>query len=89
MENKLSKIPELPIGVDLGDKYTFFCVLVKSGYKIEEGRIRTTKEAFGRKFTGLGPGPVASLTPDPCFMRTSPPPVAPLHAKVKERYVFN
>lgn len=53
MENKVSKIPELTIGIDLGDKYTFFCVLVKSGSKIEEGRIPTTKDAFGRKFTGM------------------------------------
>ena len=55
MDNKMSKVPEHTIGIDLGDKYTYFCVLDNSGSKIEEGRIVTSKEAFEHKFTRMEP----------------------------------
>ena len=45
MENSISKIPERTIGIDLGDKYSHFCVLDNTGSIIEEGRIATTKES--------------------------------------------
>lgn len=62
MDNKMSKIPELTIGIDLGDQYTRFCVLDKSGSKIEEGRMATTKEAFRRRFPGMEPARMAIET---------------------------
>jgi len=39
------------IGVDLGDKYSVYCVLDQvTGEEVESGRIRTTPEAFARFF---------------------------------------
>ena len=38
-------------GIDLGDRYSYLCLLdTESGEVIEEGRLRTTPEAFGRRF---------------------------------------
>ena len=38
-------------GLDLGDKYTYLCLLeTDSGEVLEEGRVRTTPEGFARRF---------------------------------------
>jgi len=38
-------------GLDLGDKYSYLCLIdTQSGEVIEEGRLRTTPEAFERRF---------------------------------------
>ena len=38
-------------GLDLGDKYSYLCLLDdESGEVIEEGRLRTTPEVFKRRF---------------------------------------
>ena len=38
-------------GIDLGDRYSYLCFLdTQSGEVIEEGRLRTTPEAFQRRF---------------------------------------
>jgi transposase len=38
-------------GLDLGDKYTYLCLIdTQSGEIMEEGRLRTTPETFGRRF---------------------------------------
>jgi transposase len=43
--------PLLTAGVDLGDKYSYLCLIdQQSGEVIEEGRLRTTPEAFRRRF---------------------------------------
>lgn len=40
-------------GLDLGDKYSYLCVIDDdSGEVIEEGRLRTTPEAFEARFSG-------------------------------------
>ena len=38
------------IGLDVGDRYSRFCVLDDEGRVIEEGRVRTTPEALARRF---------------------------------------
>lgn len=44
------------VGLDLGDRYSYLCVLdTESGEVIEEGRLRTTPEAFGRRFSSEQP----------------------------------
>jgi transposase len=44
--------PKVTAGLDLGDKYSYLCLLdSESGEVIEEGRLRTTPEAFRRRFT--------------------------------------
>lgn len=38
-------------GLDLGDNYTYLCLLdIQSGEVLEEGRVRTTPEAFKQRF---------------------------------------
>lgn len=44
---------KLTVGIDLGDKYSHYCVLNDSGEAIEEGRIRTTPAAFTAHFESL------------------------------------
>src|SRR3712207_4822840 len=41
--------PKMTAGLDLGDKYTYLCLIdTQSGEVNEEGRLRTTPEAFRR-----------------------------------------
>jgi transposase len=50
----------MTVGVDLGDRYSYLCFLdTQSGEVIEEGRLRTTPEAFGRRFASEQPLRVA------------------------------
>ena len=43
--------PNMTAGLDLGDKYSYLCLLdTESGEIIEEGRLRTTPEALRRRF---------------------------------------
>ncbi len=43
--------PQLTAGLDLGDKYSYLCLIDQdSGEVIDEGRLRTSPEAFRRRF---------------------------------------
>ncbi len=43
--------PKTTAGLDLGDKYSYLCLIDQdSGEVIEEGRLRTTPETFRRRF---------------------------------------
>jgi transposase len=43
-------------GLDIGDKYSYLCLIdTESGEVIEEGRLRTTPEAFRRRFASEQP----------------------------------
>src|SRR5829696_4830889 len=43
--------PNMTAGLDLGDRYSYLCLIDQhSGEVIEEGRLRTTPEAFRRRF---------------------------------------
>jgi transposase len=51
------------VGIDLGDRYSHLCLLgAENGEVIEEDRIATSKEAFGRHFSGAEPMLVAIET---------------------------
>ena len=40
--------PSMTVGIDLGDKYSYLCLLdTESGEVIEEGRLRTTPKLSG------------------------------------------
>src|SRR5882724_11312813 len=41
------------IGLDIGDRYSHFCAMNKSGEIIAEGRVQTTQEAMRRYFESL------------------------------------
>jgi hypothetical protein len=43
--------PKITAGVDIGDKYSYLCLIdQESGEVVEEGRLRTTPEALRRRF---------------------------------------
>jgi hypothetical protein len=43
--------PMVTAGLDLGDKYSYLCLIDSdSGEVMEEGRLRTTPETFRRRF---------------------------------------
>jgi transposase len=48
--------PNMTAGLDLGDKYSYLCLIdQQSGEVIEEGRLRTTPEALRRRFASERP----------------------------------
>jgi transposase len=48
--------PQMTAGLDLSDKYSYLCLIdTQSGEVIEEGRLRTTPEAFRRRFASERP----------------------------------
>jgi hypothetical protein len=43
--------PKTTAGLDLGDKYSYLCLIDQEGGEVmEEGRLRTILEAFRRRF---------------------------------------
>jgi transposase len=44
--------PSTTVGIDLGDRYSHYCVVNEDSEVIEEGRIATTTAAFDRHFRG-------------------------------------
>jgi hypothetical protein len=54
------ELPQTTAGLDLGDKYSYLCLLDQhSGEIVEEGRLRTTPEAFKRRFASERPMRIA------------------------------
>src|SRR5215218_7693085 len=48
--------PQMTAGLDLGDKYSYLCLIdQQSGEVMEEGRLRTSPEAFERRFASERP----------------------------------
>ena len=48
--------PKMTAGLDLGDKYSYLCLIdQQSGEVIEEGRLRTSPETFERRFASEQP----------------------------------
>lgn len=44
--------PEITIGLDLGDRFSHYCMLNSDGDTLETGRIQTSEEALRRHFEG-------------------------------------
>lgn len=42
--------PEITIGLDLGDRYSHYCILNEDGDAIESGRIQTNEASLRRHF---------------------------------------
>jgi transposase len=52
--------PKMTAGLDLGDNYSYLCLIDQhSGEVMEEGRLRTTPEAFRRRFASEQPMRIA------------------------------
>jgi transposase len=57
--------PRMTAGLDIGDRYSYLCLIDQhSGEVIEEGRLRTSPEAFRRRF----------VSERPCASPSSPAP---------------
>jgi transposase len=55
-----SEQPQMTAGLDIGDKYSYLCLIdTQSAEVIEEGRLRTTPEAFRRRFASEQPMRIA------------------------------
>jgi transposase len=55
--------PEMTAGLDLGHRYSYLCLIdQQSGEVVEEGRLRTTPEAFRRRFASEQPLRIAIET---------------------------
>jgi transposase len=55
--------PKMTAGLDLGDNYSYLCLIdTGSGEVVEEGRLRTTPEAFRRRFASEQPLRIAIET---------------------------
>jgi transposase len=51
MDDGSKEHPKMTAGLDLGDKYSYLCLIdIESGEIMEEGRLRTSPEAFRRRF---------------------------------------
>lgn len=44
--------PSQTVGIDLGDRFSHYCVLNSDGEVVEEGRVRTNEEKFRLHFEG-------------------------------------
>src|SRR5215207_2431479 len=52
--------PKVTAGLDIGDKYSYLCLIdQENGEVMEEGRLRTTPEAFRRRFASEQPMRIA------------------------------
>src|ERR687896_1348922 len=52
--------PHMTAGLDIGDKYSYLCLIdTLSGEIMEEGRLRTTPEALKRRFSSDVPMRIA------------------------------
>ena len=49
----------LTIGIDLGDRYSHYCVLDAAGSVIDEGRLATNPAALRARFAGQSPARIA------------------------------
>jgi len=55
-------LPERTMGLDLGDKYSHYCLIDREGEEIESGRVATRAEALEAKFHSIGAGRVVMET---------------------------
>jgi len=51
-ETEWKQRPEQTVGVDLGDRFSRYCVLDQEGEVIEEGRVKTDREAWRQHWEG-------------------------------------
>lgn len=62
MKKSIRTSEKVTIGLDLGDKYSYFYAVDSRGNCLEEGRVRTTPEALRKHFSGIEPALVAIET---------------------------
>jgi transposase len=55
VSNSFVEPPVITVGLDLSDRFASVCILDELGDVIEEGKVRSTPEAFTHRFGGLEP----------------------------------
>lgn len=58
MQNCIATTTDVTIGIDLGDRYSFFCELDATGEILEEGRIANNRKALKKRFEPIPPARV-------------------------------
>ena len=53
MTHGTTNMQGLTIGIDLGDRYSHYCVLDKDGEVLDEGRLSTKPEGFQQRFGSM------------------------------------
>ena len=53
------ELPDLTIGIDLGDRHSDLCAIDRSGEILEESRLPTTQHAFRQRFASMPPARIA------------------------------
>ena len=59
---KLSKVEDMTMGLDVGDRFSHFAVLSAQGQIVEEGRVATSEAAFSKYFSSRPPMRIAIET---------------------------
>jgi len=59
--NEIFKEQKLTLGLDLGDRWSFYCVLDKAGKIILEQKVATTPEAIKQTFAKIPRSLIAAL----------------------------
>ena len=62
MRKKISNEKKLTIGMDLGDRFTYYCVLDEAGEVMVEQKLLTTKQAMKQVFSRIPRSRVALET---------------------------
>ena len=52
--SKIFKEHKLTIGLDLGDRSSYYCVLDEAGEVMQEGSVSTNKKAMAKVFGSIG-----------------------------------
>ena len=55
--------PRITVGLDLGDRHTYYCVLNEDGEVVEEGRMSTTEAALRISFPAAAADALAASKP--------------------------
>ena len=63
--NEIFEVQKLTIGVDLGDRWSFYCVLDEAGRIILEQKVPTTPEAMKQTFSRIPQNRMALETGTP------------------------
>ena len=59
MQDATTTTQAVTIGIDLGDRFSHYCVLDEAGSVIDEGRLATSPAAFRLRFAGQPPARIA------------------------------
>lgn len=66
-ERVFESVPEITVGIDLGDRHSYYSMIDERGEVVEQGRIATTAAALQKNFAGRGQMRIAIETGTHCL----------------------